>query len=259
MLAAPSVLSPNESIPATDNTSPPLNYSPEEANRSAPSQGWGWPQPDHRCQRSSDDGLPPRKAKWHVSHCGPRRWLHVSVVRSRGNSSLRMAQLSRRYRRAVEVSHADARRERNVRTACTGRRTSSWPREASRCRMATRSDASRPAGFLGRSDPRGPDFLVFIYGDGFLDNDDKSKFRSGFSTPADAPPVFMLVAHDDNANPVEAAMLYLEYRKRDLSAELHICAKGGHGFGIGKNGEPINDWPQRCAEWMTSLGLIDTP
>ena len=63
-------------------------------------------------------------------------------------------------------------------------------------------------------DSRGPDFLVFIYGGGFLDNDDKSKFRPGFSIPADAPPVFMLVAHDDKSNPIEAAVLYLEYKKR---------------------------------------------
>lgn len=106
-------------------------------------------------------------------------------------------------------------------------------------------------------DPRGPDFLMFIYGGGFLDSDDKSKFRPGFSIPVDAPPVFMLVAHDDKSNPLEAAMLYLEYKKRDLSAELHICAKGGHGFGMRKDGTPINDWPQRCAEWMTSVGFLD--
>ena len=106
-------------------------------------------------------------------------------------------------------------------------------------------------------DPRGPDFLVFIYGGGFLNNDDKSTFRSDFSIPADAPPVFMLVAHDDNANSIEAAMLYLEYKKRDLSAELQIYAKGGHGFGMRKDGKPINEWPQRCAEWMTSLGFLD--
>lgn len=106
-------------------------------------------------------------------------------------------------------------------------------------------------------DPRGPDFLIFIYGGGFLDKDDKTKLRPGFSVPADAPPAFFLVAHDDKANPIEAAMLYLEYKKRDLSAKLHINAKGGHGFGMRKSGHPINDWPQRCAEWMTSLGYLD--
>ena len=106
-------------------------------------------------------------------------------------------------------------------------------------------------------DPRGPDFLVFIYGGGFLDKDDKTKFRPGFSVPADAPPVFFLVAHDDKTNPIEAAMLYLEYRKQNLSAELHICAKGGHGFGMRRDKNPINDWPQRCAEWMQSIGLLN--
>ncbi len=106
-------------------------------------------------------------------------------------------------------------------------------------------------------DPRGPDFLVFIYGGGFFDNDDKSRLRAGFSIPADAPPVFLLVAHNDKSNPIEAGMLHLEYKKRDLSAELHICAKGGHGFGMRKSGQPINDWPQRCAEWMKSLGYLN--
>jgi acetyl esterase/lipase len=105
-------------------------------------------------------------------------------------------------------------------------------------------------------DPRGPDFLVFIYGGGFLDKEDKTKFREGFSVPADAPPAFFLVAHDDKTNPIEAAMLYLEYKKRDLPAELHICTKGGHGFGMRKDKNPINDWPLRCAEWMQSLGLL---
>ena len=66
----------------------------------------------------------------------------------------------------------------------------------------------------------------------------------------------MLVAHDDNTNPIEAAMLYLEYKKRDLSAEHYICAKVGHGFGMRKAGESSNDWPQRCAEWMKSLGFL---
>lgn len=109
----------------------------------------------------------------------------------------------------------------------------------------------------GLDDPRGPDFLMFIYGGGFLDANDKTKFREGFSVPADAPPAFFLVAHDDRSNPIEAAMLYLEYKKHNLSAELHICAKGGHGFGVRKGKDPINDWPARCGEWMKSMGFLD--
>ncbi len=105
-------------------------------------------------------------------------------------------------------------------------------------------------------DPRGPDFLVFIYGGGFLDKDDKTKFRAGFSVPADAPPAFFMVAHDDKSNPIETVMLYLEYKKQNLPAEVHIWTKGGHGFGMRKEKNPINDWPDRCGEWMGSLGLL---
>lgn len=106
-------------------------------------------------------------------------------------------------------------------------------------------------------DPRGPDFLIFIYGGGFLDAKDKSKFREGFSVPKDAPPAFFLVAHDDKSNPLEATMLYQEYQKQKLSAEVHIYSKGGHGFGMRKGKDPILEWPERCAEWLKSQGLLE--
>ena len=93
-------------------------------------------------------------------------------------------------------------------------------------------------------DARGPDFIVFVYGGGFLDQTDKTKFRPGFSVPKDAPPAFFLVAHDDKTNPIEATMLYLEYKKLDIPAEIHICTKGGHGFGMRAAGNP----DQRLAE-----------
>ena len=106
-------------------------------------------------------------------------------------------------------------------------------------------------------DPRGPDFGVMIYGGGFLEKTDKTRFMDGFSVPKDAPPMFFLVAHDDKTNPVEAAMLYLEYKKLNLPAELHIYTKGGHGFGMRNDKHPISDWPARCAEWMKSMGFLN--
>lgn len=106
-------------------------------------------------------------------------------------------------------------------------------------------------------DPRGPDFAVMVYGGGFLDKADNTKFRSGFSVPKDAPPIFLVVAHDDKANPIEMTRLYLEYKKQNLPAEIHIMTKGGHGFGMRAAGNPINDWPARCGEWMKSMGYLE--
>lgn len=101
-----------------------------------------------------------------------------------------------------------------------------------------------------------PSFMVMIYGGGFLDATDKTKFRAGFSVPADAPPSFFLVAHDDKTNPIEATMLYMELKKQGIPAEVHIMTKGGHGFGMRRDGNPVNDWPARCGEWMKSMGWL---
>jgi len=119
-----------------------------------------------------------------------------------------------------------------------------------------RTGRNYPAKPESDDDRMRPDFFVMIYGGGFLDKEDKTKFRPGFSVPADACPGFFLVAHDDKTNPIEAAMLYLEYKKLNLPAELHIFTKGGHGFGMRQDGNPINEWPQRCADWLKSMGYL---
>lgn len=105
-------------------------------------------------------------------------------------------------------------------------------------------------------DSRGPDFAVMVYGGGFLDKDDKTKFRAGFSVPNDAPPMFLVVAHDDKSNPIEMTKIYLEYKKLNIPAEIHIMTKGGHGFGMRPAGNPVNEWPARCGEWMKAMGYL---
>lgn len=42
------------------------------------------------------------------------------------------------------------------------------------------------------------------------------------------------------------------------SAELHIYAQGGHGFGMLKQGLPSDSWIERLHDWMASLGLLNT-
>lgn len=109
-------------------------------------------------------------------------------------------------------------------------------------------------------DTRGgvPNFGVMIYGGGFVDPSVPSRFTKGFSVPVDAPPMFMACAHDDGQNPVAAVTMYLEYKRLGLPCELHLFSKGGHGFGIRAQNNPINAWPQRCAEWLEDVGLSYT-
>ena len=98
-----------------------------------------------------------------------------------------------------------------------------------------------------------PSFGVMIYGGGFLDLQDPTKLEADFNVPADAPPMFIACAHDDGLNPIASTLLYLEYKKHSIPCELHLFSKGGHGFGMRENNQPINAWPQRCAEWMEGM------
>jgi dienelactone hydrolase len=101
-----------------------------------------------------------------------------------------------------------------------------------------------------------PNFGVMIYGGGFLDPQAPTKLKDGFTVPADAPPLFIACAHDDGQNPTASTLLYLEYKKHPIPAELHLFTQGGHGFGMRDNKQPINQWPQRCAEWMGAMGWL---
>ena len=103
-----------------------------------------------------------------------------------------------------------------------------------------------------------PTFGIMIYGGGFVDFKDPTKFKEGFTVPATAPPMFLACAHDDGQNPIASTLLYLEYKKHDIPCELHLFTKGGHGFGMRDNKQPINAWPKRCEEWMADMGWLPT-
>ena len=78
----------------------------------------------------------------------------------------------------------------------------------------------------------------------------------GDKVPADAPPLFLALATDDpiaNAN----TRLYEKWRDAGKSIEMHIYAKGGHGFGIQIKGQPTDDWTLRFEEWLEVQGLLE--
>jgi hypothetical protein len=50
--------------------------------------------------------------------------------------------------------------------------------------------------------------------------------------------------------------MYQALKKEKVPAEMHVYAKGGHGFGLRKSDNPCSHWPERCAEWMKAQGLL---
>ena len=83
--------------------------------------------------------------------------------------------------------------------------------------------------------------------------------RSGDVVPAkDAPPAFLACGENDRQDIAEGlAEMYLRFKRAGASAELHVYAGVGHGFGLrdGMRG-PVAAWPERFAEWLDGRALL---
>jgi acetyl esterase/lipase len=71
------------------------------------------------------------------------------------------------------------------------------------------------------------------------------------AVPADAPPMFIAAATDDQLGLApDSVGLYQKWTEAKKAAELHLYAKGGHGFGMRTNNLPTDHWIDRFAEWL---------
>jgi acetyl esterase/lipase len=77
----------------------------------------------------------------------------------------------------------------------------------------------------------------------------------GRSVPADAPPLFTVVAADDRVLFKIVEGLYADWSNADRPAELHVFARGGHGFGMVRRGLPVDRWIDLFADWLADQGF----
>jgi acetyl esterase/lipase len=76
------------------------------------------------------------------------------------------------------------------------------------------------------------------------------------SVPTDAPPLFVAVASDDNLGLApQSVQLYSAWLAAGKPAELHVYAKGGHGFGTKTQQLPVDSWLNRFGAWLAQQGF----
>ncbi|MEZ4865434.1 MAG: alpha/beta hydrolase [Caldilineaceae bacterium] len=91
-----------------------------------------------------------------------------------------------------------------------------------------------------------PDFAAVIYG---------APPGGDLAVPADAPPLFLLCANDDEMAATRSTQLFADWRAASRSVEMHIYAQGGHGFGMRTQGTPSDHWIERFGEWLQGQGF----
>jgi acetyl esterase/lipase len=76
----------------------------------------------------------------------------------------------------------------------------------------------------------------------------------GAPVPADAPPLFTAAAQDDILIKIVEGV-HADWTAANRSSELHVFARGAHGFGMVKQGFPSDRWTDLFTAWLDDLGL----
>lgn len=82
----------------------------------------------------------------------------------------------------------------------------------------------------------------------------------GVPVPADAPPIFIAAATDDNLGLAgNSVAFYEKWTAAHKSAELHMYAKGRHGFGMRKQGTTSDHWIDQFWDWLQMEKIPEKP
>jgi acetyl esterase/lipase len=76
------------------------------------------------------------------------------------------------------------------------------------------------------------------------------------TVPEDAPPLFIALAGDDVSLPDGNLPLYSAWKAANRSVELHLYTRGGHAFGMQKQGLTSDLWIEQFGEWLRVEGFL---
>ena len=100
-----------------------------------------------------------------------------------------------------------------------------------------------------------PDFTVLVY-PAYLTNKEATALAPDIRVTGQTPPAFLAHAGDDPISAENSVLFYLALKRAKVPAELHVYAKGGHGFGLRPSGLPCSTWLKRCEEWLRNQGFL---
>lgn len=83
------------------------------------------------------------------------------------------------------------------------------------------------------------------------------QYSNEYHVTRETPPAFMVLADDDKGVvPRHSVEFYSALKENKVPAELHIFAKGGHGFGLRNNNIPADRWPEMFLDFLKANGFV---
>lgn len=63
--------------------------------------------------------------------------------------------------------------------------------------------------------------------------------------------------YDDPLRALNSLLYYAALRAAKVPAELHVFARGGHGYGMRRPDLPVGRWPELLLAWLSDIGSQD--
>lgn len=98
-----------------------------------------------------------------------------------------------------------------------------------------------------------PDFVFLIYPAYLAALPELTRVAPEVAPTAQTPPTFLVQTEDDPIH-VECSLVYYQALKAaKVPADLHVFARGGHGYGLRSTELPVTKWPRLAMEWLEHI------
>jgi acetyl esterase/lipase len=102
-----------------------------------------------------------------------------------------------------------------------------------------------------------PDFAVLIYAADLVDDDQPTRLNPEVTVGEAAPPMFLVHTWDDENTPQSSLQLAVALKRVHVPCELHLFARGGHGYGMRPTELAVTRWPGLCEQWLRDQGWLE--
>lgn len=106
-----------------------------------------------------------------------------------------------------------------------------------------------------------PDFAILLYPGHLWDETSPKtsmKLSSWVRISATAPPTLLIHNINDPTDNVRHSLAYgLALHDAGVPVEMHLCATGGHAFGLRRTADPVTtEWPKVAEAWLRTIKVF---
>jgi len=102
-----------------------------------------------------------------------------------------------------------------------------------------------------------PDFAMLIYPAYLVEKSQQGyQLVPQLKVTSDTPPSFLVQAEDDPVHVENVIYYFMALKHATVPSEMHIYAKGGHGYGLRRTGLPVTHWTDLAGKWLREQGVL---